>query len=193
MSTGISSNPFRAISRNQVQGISCNPFQGNSHNSIQGISCNQFQGISCYQFWRKTRENIDKICGNSWEFPEKSSLEPIPGNFLGIIPKIFSRISWNILSKFLSKFTNQDLGSIIVNTLTTILPLQLFRSIFLSIFLSQNVFVVLILLKFSCILFIQTTEISRKKIRNIPEKFWEISWEKLQRNSQEFLETYSLI
>ena len=41
-----------------------------------------------------------------------------------------------MLSIFLSKFTKHDLGPIIVNNLTAILPLQLFTSI--TIFLSQN-------------------------------------------------------
>ena len=41
---------------------------------------------------QKTGENVDKICGNSWEFPEKSSSDSIPGNFLETIPKIFSRV-----------------------------------------------------------------------------------------------------
>ena len=100
----ISHDPFQGISHNQVRGISCNPFWRISHNTIQGISCNQFQGISCYQFCRKTRENV------SWEFPAKSSSESIPGNFLGTIPKIFSRV----LQENLIKFTNQDIGLIIV-------------------------------------------------------------------------------
>jgi len=101
-----------------VRGISCNPFRGNSHNSIQGISCNQFQGISCYQFCRKTGENVDKICGNSWEFPVISSSEPITGNFMGTIK--FPRFSQEFLRNiciFPSKFTSQDL---VVNNLTTI-------------------------------------------------------------------------
>jgi len=117
---------FRGISRNPFQGISCNPFRGNSHNSIQGISCNQFHGISCYQFYRKKLEKMStkfvEILGN---FQRKV----LQNQFLGTIPKSSSGISWNILSIFLSKFTNQDLGPIIVNNLTTILPLQLFRSI----------------------------------------------------------------
>ena len=91
---------FRGISRNPFQGISCNPFRGNSHNSIQRISSNQFQQISYYQFCRKTVENVVKICGDSWEFPAKSSSEPIPGNFLGTIPKIFSRVPQEYLEIF---------------------------------------------------------------------------------------------
>ena len=102
----VNCKPFRGT---RSKGISCNLFRGNSHNSIQRISCNQFQGNSCHQFYRKTRENVDKICRNfqwkrtnSWEF-----------------------------------HGNQDLSSIVVvNNLTTILPLQLFRSI------HQNVIVV---------------------------------------------------
>ena len=81
---------FQGISRNQVQWISCNPFWGNSHYSIQGIFCNQFQGIPCYQFCRKTGENVD----------EKNSSEPIPGNFVGTISKIFSKIPQEYLVIF---------------------------------------------------------------------------------------------
>ena len=103
-------------------GFSCNPFWGNSHNSI---SCNQLQGISCYQFCRKTGEKVDKIWGNSF-FSEKSSSEPIPGNFLGTIPKIFSRVPQEYL-KIFSAYS--WIYSLTRNNLTTILPLQLFRSI----------------------------------------------------------------
>ena len=49
--------------------------------------------ISCYQFCRKTGENVDKISGNSWEFPAKSSSEPIPGNYSQDFLKSSSRIS----------------------------------------------------------------------------------------------------
>ena len=49
--------------------------------------------ISCYQFCRKPGENVNKICGNCWEFPAKSSLEPIPGNFSQDFLKSSSRIS----------------------------------------------------------------------------------------------------
>ena len=58
----------------------------------------------------------------------------------------------NILkySQLMSEFTNHDLGPIVVNNLTNILPLKLFRSI--TIYLSQNVIVVFDL-----------TELSRKK------------------------------
>ena len=93
-------NAFQGISHDQVRGISCNPFWGISHNPIQGISCNQFQIISCYQFYRKPGENVDKICGNSWDFPEKSSSEPIPGNFQGTIFKIFARFHQEYLDIF---------------------------------------------------------------------------------------------
>ena len=43
------------------------------------------------------KENVDKICGNSWEFQEKSSSEPIPGNFLGTIPRFSQEFLRNIL------------------------------------------------------------------------------------------------
>ena len=137
---GIFHRKIRWNSRIQVRGISCNQFRGISHNSFQGMSCNQFQGISCYQFCRKIgkcRQNLWKFLEissekffrtNSWEFPENYSQD-----FL----KSSSGISWNMLSIFLSKFTNHDLGPIVVNNLTAILPLLLFRSI--TIFLSQNV------------------------------------------------------
>ena len=45
-------------------------------------------------------ENVDQIRGNLCEFPEKSSLEPIPGNFLGTIPKIFPGVSRKYLEIF---------------------------------------------------------------------------------------------
>ena len=89
---GTSRNQFQGTPHNQVRGISSNPFRGISNNHIQGISCNQFQRLSCYQFCRKPVENVDKICGNSWEFPEKSSSEPIPG------------ISWELFPRFSQEF-----------------------------------------------------------------------------------------
>ena len=113
---GISCNPFLGISCIPFQGISCNPFQGISHHLIWGISFHQLQGISLENNLRNCQQNK----GNSCEFPEKSSLEPIPGNFLGTIPKILLEISWDIPSIFLSKFTNKDLDPIAVNILTTI-------------------------------------------------------------------------
>ena len=61
-----------------------------------------------------------KFGENSWEFPEKSSLEPIPGNYSQDFSKSFTEISWDILSIFLSKFTNKDLDPIVVNIFTTI-------------------------------------------------------------------------
>ena len=69
-------------------------------------------------------EKPEKICENLWEFPAKCSSEPIPGNFLDSqdFLRSSSGISWNILSIFLSKFTNQDWGPIVVNIWTTILP-----------------------------------------------------------------------
>ena len=145
---GISCNPFRGISRNPFWGISRNPFHGISHNSFRGISHSPIWGISCTNlkefFWRIIGENVDQIWGNSWEFPEKSSLEPFTGNFLGTIPKISSEISWDILSIFLSKFTNQDLDPLLVNILTTnYIATPTFRSI--ANFLSQNVIVVFVL------------------------------------------------
>ena len=57
---------------------------------------------------------------NSWEFP---------GTYSQGFLKSSSGISWNIIRIFQSKFTNQDIGPIVVNNLKTILPLQLFRSI----------------------------------------------------------------
>ena len=94
-----------------------------SHNQIWRIYCNQFQWIYCYHFCRTIGENVDKSCGNSWEFPEKSSSEPIPGNFLGTIPKIFARVPLeylDIFSAYSSKFTDQDLDPIAVNNLKSI-------------------------------------------------------------------------
>jgi len=69
-------------------------------NSIQGISCNQFQGISCFPILQKIQR---KICGNSWVFLAKRSSEPIPGNFLGTIHKIFSRVPQEYLEIFTNK------------------------------------------------------------------------------------------
>ena len=126
ISTAILRNFLEPIPRNQVRGISWNPFQGFSHNSIQGISCNQLQEISCCQFcrqslWKFLGISIKKFFKtNSWEFP---------GNYSQDFLKSSSGISWNILSIFLCKFTDQDLGPIVVNNLITLLPLQLFRSI----------------------------------------------------------------
>ena len=54
---------------------------------------------------------------NSAENPKKMSTKfvEIPGNNSQDFLKSSSGISWNMLSIFLSKFTNQDLGPIIVN------------------------------------------------------------------------------
>ena len=120
MSTAFPGNFPLPIPRNQVRGISCNPFRGNSRNSIQGISCNQLQGISCYQFFRKTRENLQQ--------------KGLQNQFLGISLELFPRFSQEFLRKILKYSLTK-----VVNNLTTILPLQLFRSI--TIFLSQNVIV----------------------------------------------------
>ena len=53
-------------------------------------------------------------------------VEILQNKFLGISWELFPRFSQeflsNILSIFLSKFTNQDLGRIVVNNLTPILP-----------------------------------------------------------------------
>ena len=65
---------------------------------------------------QKTREYVDKICGNSWEFPEKSSLDSFPGNFLETIPKIFSRVPQAYHDLF-SSYSWVD--TIVVNNLTT--------------------------------------------------------------------------
>ena len=77
---------FRRISRN--------PFQGTR--SFQGISCHQFQGISCYQFCRKTGENVHKISEILGNFQRKVLLN----QFLGTIPKIFSRVPQEYLEIF---------------------------------------------------------------------------------------------
>ena len=87
---------FRGISRNPFWGTRCEefPVTWNSHNCIKEISCNQFQGISWYQFYRKNGENVVKIYENSWEFPAKSSSEPIPG-------ELFPRFSQEFLRSIL--------------------------------------------------------------------------------------------
>ena len=110
--------PFQGISRNPLKewvlGISCNPFRGNSLNSIQGISYNQFQGFSCYQFCRKTGENVTKFVEILRNFQWKVH----QNQFLGISWKLFPRFSQEFLRNiciFLCKFTNQDLGPIVVN------------------------------------------------------------------------------
>ena len=117
---GISRNPFQGISCNPYKGISWNPFWGISHNPIWGISHNQFQEISLENNPRKCWPNLGKFLvisrdkffrTNSWEFPGNYSLE---------FPKSSSEISQDIFSIFLSKFTNQGYGSIVVNILTTI-------------------------------------------------------------------------
>ena len=103
----ISCDPFRDISCNLLWGISRNLFRGISRNQFWGISFKPFQGI----FRTLSKEflvtNVDQIWGNSRLFLKKSYSEPISGNFLGTIPKIFknfSGISWHILCIFLSKF-----------------------------------------------------------------------------------------
>jgi len=104
-----------------------------------------FRGISCNLFWGTMFEEF--LVTNSAENPKKMltkfvEKEPIPRNFYGSYSQDFlkssSGISWNILSIFLSKFTNQDFDPIVVNSSgrTTLLSLQLFRSI--TIFWSQN-------------------------------------------------------
>ena len=102
----ISRSPFWCISRNPFQGISHNPFWEIAHKSFWGISLNQYQGISLKNNLRKCRPNLGKFLEisrekffitNSWDFP---------GNYFQDFLKSFSEISWDILSIFLSKFTN---------------------------------------------------------------------------------------
>ena len=81
----------------------------------------QFQGISCYQFFRKTRENLQQ--------------KGLQNQFVGISLELFPRFSQEFLRNILKYSLTK-----VVNNLTTILPLQLFRSI--TIFFSQNVIVV---------------------------------------------------
>ena len=117
---GIFRNPFQGISYNQVWWISCNPFWGISLLSKEFLVTNSRE-FPVTNSTKITGENVDKICGSSWEFPEKSSSEPIPGNFYSQdFLKSSSGISWHILSIFLSTFTNQDFDPTVVNNLTTI-------------------------------------------------------------------------
>ena len=89
---GISCNPFQGISCNPFRGISCNSFWGIFCNPFRAISHNQFQGISLENNWRKFRENLGNF--------QKQVLEPIPGNFLRTLPKIFQRIPQKYLEIF---------------------------------------------------------------------------------------------
>ena len=107
---------------------------------FRGISCNPFRGTMSKEFlvthFKEVLITLSKeflvtnykelVVTNSAEKPEKmwTKFVEILGNFqrkvlqnqfLGTIPKSSSGISWNILSIFLSKFTNQDLSPIIVN------------------------------------------------------------------------------
>jgi len=78
---------------------------------------------------RKCRQNLWKSLEISSKKLFRTNFWEFPGNYSQDFLKSSSGISWNTLSIFLSKFTNQDLGPRVVNNLTTILPLQLFRSI----------------------------------------------------------------
>ena len=97
---GIYQNRFWGISLNTFRGISHNLIWEISHNLIWEISHNQFQGILSYPFLTITGENDDQIWRNYLEFLEISSSEPIPGNFLGTIPKIFPGVSQKYLEIF---------------------------------------------------------------------------------------------
>ena len=71
---------------------------------------NQSQEIYPYQFWRKCRPNLGFL-GN---FQRKFS-EPITGKHSQDFLKSSSGIFWDIISIFLSKFTDQDLDPIVVD------------------------------------------------------------------------------
>ena len=92
---------FRWKCRQLFRGISRNPFRGTrpeeflvTHSAEILITLSkEFLVTNSREFLvTNTAENVYNICGNSWEFPAKSSSEPIPRNFLGTIPKIFSRV-----------------------------------------------------------------------------------------------------
>ena len=146
------------ISQYQFRGTLSEEFLVTHSEEIEFLVTNSAQ-----KNWRKCRQNLWKFLGisskkffrtNSWEFPGNYSQDFLQGS---------TGISWNILSIFLSKFTNQDFGPIVVNNLTTILPLKLFRSI--TIFLNQNVIVVFDLTEV-VMYFVQTTELPRKNKKN---------------------------
>ena len=133
---------------------------------FRGISCNPFRGTMSKEFlvthFKEVLITLSKeflvtnsrefLVTNSAEKPEKMSTKfvKIFGNFqrkvlqnqfLGNYSQDFLKsswgVSWNILSIHLSKFTNRDLGSTVVNNY---ISLQFFKSLYNHL-LSQNVIV----------------------------------------------------
>ena len=94
---GIFHRKIRWKCRQLFRGISCNPFQGNSHNSKEILVTNSkaflVTNSEKNKHWRKCRQNLWKFLGISSE----KFFRKIPGNFLGTIPKIFSRVPQDFL------------------------------------------------------------------------------------------------
>ena len=60
----------------------------------------EFLVTNSWEFlWKITRENVNQIWGNSWDFTDKNSSDPIPGNFLELFPRFSKR---NIFSGYLN-------------------------------------------------------------------------------------------
>ena len=87
-------------------GISRNPFRGTRSEEFLETHSKDFLITLSKEFlvtnYREflVANSVDKVYGNSWEFPAKSSSKPIPGNFLGTIPKIFLRVPLEYLEIF---------------------------------------------------------------------------------------------
>ena len=109
---------FREISRNPFRGTRSEKFLVTHSEEIlsKEFLVTNSREFLVFQFFRKTRENL-------WKFLRISSKKVFRTNywnFLGTIPKIFSRVPQEYLEIFLSKFTNQDLGLIVVNNFVLI-------------------------------------------------------------------------
>ena len=103
---GIFHRKIRRKCRQLFWGISRNPFRGTRSEEFLETHSKDFLITLSKEFLvTNYREflganSVDKVYGNSWEFPAKNSSEPNPGNFLGTIPKIFLRVPLEYLEIF---------------------------------------------------------------------------------------------
>ena len=98
---GISCNPFWRTRSEEFLATNSEEFLVTHSEEILITLSKEFLVTNSREFLvTNYAENVGKFCENSWEFPAKSSSEPIPGNFLGTIPKIFSRVPQEYLKLF---------------------------------------------------------------------------------------------
>ena len=92
---------YPGISRNPFRGTRSEEFLVTHSEEILITLFKEFLVTNTREFLvTDSAEKPEKICGNLWEFPAKCSSEPIPGNFLVTIPKIFSGVPQEYLEIF---------------------------------------------------------------------------------------------